>query len=223
MKLSHFILSTVIDVSVYLVGYYALFWNELVNWKLLGAAVATFAFNRFLTGIFIDAQKQILQQEELSSTIAPLPLNEEHNIKDIISVHFSAAKPTLFLGIHGVLHRNQNETLELKGTFMEILNAVPDIQIILSSDWRSDCDETWLKNKLGSDLFSKIVGYTPVTLEHDKSLEIEMVLDYKTPSKFVILDSEKLSTTRQNGLVVRTESYKGIEQEQVDKIVQYFS
>ncbi|CAH1598765.1 hypothetical protein FWP33_08860 [Vibrio parahaemolyticus] len=221
MSTKNFILTTIIDVAVFLVGYYALFWHPIINWKLFAGAVVTFLFNRFLIKTFIEAANRVNENDEYAQPTAPLPLNEGHQIQEIVSSRYSTSRPTIFLAIHGVLHRNQNESLELKQTFMEIFQAVPNVQIVLSSDWRSDCDEPWLKRKLGIDLFSKIVGYTPVSLEHDRSFEIERVLQYKNPIKFVILDAEKVTTDRPNGLVIRTEGYKGIEQKHIDAIIDY--
>lgn len=221
MSTKNFILTTIIDVAVFLVGYYALFWHSIINWKLFAGAIATFLFNRFLIKTFIEAADRDNENDGFAQPTAPLPLNEGHQIQEIVSSRYSTSSPTIFLAIHGVLHRNQNESLEFKQPFMEIFKAVPNAQIIFSSDWRSDCDEQWLKRKLGIDLFSKIVGYTPVSIEHDRNYEIERVLQYKTPIKFVILDAEKVSTDRPNGLVIRTEGYKGIEPKHIEMIIKF--
>ncbi|MDA0152430.1 HAD domain-containing protein [Vibrio sp. Makdt] len=223
MKFGHFALTTIIDVCAFLVGYYSLFWHPIINWRFLFMSICAIALNRFLIKAFKDDAKNSQTQEELQTTIAPLPLDETHSINETVSNSYSSVKPTLILSFHGVMHRNQNETLEFKGRIIEIIDSVPGIQIIISSDWRTDCDEPWLRNKLGDDIFSKVVGYTPVSLDRNKSVEINQFLDHKLPRKFVVLDAEQLESSHVNGLFIRTESYIGIEDKHVTRAIDFLS
>lgn len=223
MKFGHFVLTTIIDVCSFLVGYYSLFWHPIINWRYLFMSICVIVLNRFLIKFFKDDAKNNQSQEEMQKSIAPLPLDETNSINEIVSSSYSKVKPTLILSFHGVMHRNQNETLEFKSRIIEIIDSVSGIQIIISSDWRTDCDEPWLMTKLGDEIFSKVVGYTPVSANRNKSEEINQFLDQKLPRKFVVLDAEKLESNHVNGLFIRTESYIGIEDKHVSRAIDYLS
>lgn len=223
MKNNHFIFTTIVDLGVFLVGYYAIAWHMVINWQLLFMVIVVFGVNRYLIKIFKEEAKKEQSNDSYTKPSFPLPINEDHTINQLVSPLYRSGKPTIIMAFHGVLHRNQNESLEFKERFMQIFKSVPDAQVVVSSDWRTDCDEPWLREKLGDDLFSKIVAFTPAPLDRNRSLEVNMFLESKKPTRFVVLDSEKIDIPIITGKIIRTESYLGIQQEHVDEIIDYLS
>ena len=173
LPMKSFVTTTIIDLFVFLMAYYSIFMHDVVNIKILFMAVSLFLCNRFIIKIIKD---QLKSDEKDTQTEFPLPLNEEHSLNELVLPELKLQSPTIFLAINGVLHRNANGTIEHKLLLMSLFEKHPDLQIVVSSTLRTDCTEFWLKDKLGDDLYSKIVGYTPVSTSQSKTEEINLFL-----------------------------------------------
>lgn len=212
-----FIITTIVDLVVFILGYYSLFVVDEINIRILIMAIVLLICNR----VMIWSIKRDIQSKKDEIKIAiPLPLNTEHNLKEIILPTFDLSRPTLFLELNGVLYRNASRTMEHKALFMTLFDDHPNLQIIISSTIRTDCTESWLKSKLGDDLFEKVTGYTPVSTSQSKKDEITLFLSANPLNNaVVVVDNEDHDISDDmEVMMIKTEYYKGLTPEIVKDI-----
>lgn len=72
--------------------------------------------------------------------------------------------PILFLDFDGVLHPehcHESKHFSCLPVFERALHQVPDCKVVIASTWRLQTPGKRLREKLGSDVASKVVGVTP--------------------------------------------------------------
>jgi hypothetical protein len=82
--------------------------------------------------------------------------------------------PVVFLDFDGVLHANQNGSLEHIGLIEEFLRRYPQVVVVISSNWRMTYSLESLRDLFAVDVASRIEGVTSVTTETPYSRHIEI-------------------------------------------------
>lgn len=83
--------------------------------------------------------------------------------------------PVLFLDFDGVLHANQNGSLEHIGLIEAFLRRYPQVVVVISSNWRMQNTLESLRDLFAPDVAHRIEGVTSVTQESPYSRYIEII------------------------------------------------
>lgn len=68
----------------------------------------------------------------------------------------------LYLDFDGVLHPGTRETFIFRADFEALMRHYPDVDIILTTEWRKGCTLDYLRGMFVEDIRERIVGATPV-------------------------------------------------------------
>ena len=89
-----------------------------------------------------------LEEARKAGTI--LPIREQTPISALARPTLYPLAPTLFLDIDGVCHKNFDESFSCLPLIESFLLDRPDVQIVLSSTWRTTSNEQYLSDCLGN-------------------------------------------------------------------------
>lgn len=74
-------------------------------------------------------------------------------------------RPVLMLDVDGVLHPGDVETLEFKPLLYQILDLIPELQVVFSSNWQHDARHDWLVERFSYEYKHQFCGVTGPKLE----------------------------------------------------------
>lgn len=120
---------------------------------------------------------------------AILPIREQTPVSALAHPTLYPLAPTLFLDIDGVCHKNFDESFSCLPLIESFLLDRQDVQIVLSSTWRTTSNEQYLSHCLGNVVWDRVVGYTPIMGTREKEV-LAFVQAFRL-SKFVCLDDDR--------------------------------
>lgn len=121
-----------------------------------------------------------------------------------------------------------NETLCVNCTknLQKILDAHPDVQIVISSTWRTLYSLDWLKDKLNSYGIdgSRVIGKTPGYDIQPRGVEISQWLEnWPEVTDYVILDDNRIGNMEKHeGHFFQTNWETGLTTHIAKKVIKYF-
>lgn len=151
---------------------------------ILTAIISFLIWDRFFKPV-----KEIVDQEPEIKHLAP----ETEFIKEGYCLG-TPARYLLFLDFDGVLHEGENDTLKYITNFENILLNFPQVDIVLSTNWRLNNSFSLLRSKFSSQFQRRIIGYIGQLedcLKYDRYFEIsQWVKDYSANPKWIALDDD---------------------------------
>lgn len=120
---------------------------------------------------------------------ATLPIREQTPFSALARPTLYPLAPTLFLDIDGVCHKNFDESFSCLPLIESFLLDRQDVQIVLSSTWRTTCNEQYLSHCLGKVVWERVVGFTPILGTREQEV-LAFVQAFRL-SKFVCLDDDR--------------------------------
>lgn len=102
--------------------------------------------------------------------------------------------PVIFLDFDGVLHANQNGSLEHIGLIEDFLRRYPQVVVVISSNWRMTYSLESLRDLFAPDVAHRIEGVTSVTTEtpYSRYIEIQSYLAESGVRAWCALDDEAI-------------------------------
>lgn len=94
----------------------------------------------------------------------------------------------LFLDFDGVLHPGQSGTFYRMPALLAFLEARPDWQVVVSSDWRLSHTLAGLRLRFPPDVRHRVVGTTPYHGGQSRSSEIEAFVHRHRVTDYLALD-----------------------------------
>lgn len=117
----------------------------------------------------------------------------------------------LFIDFDGVLHRAESGTFEFLPNLVRILDARPEVDVVISSNWRINATREWLLDHFPSSCHDRIVGVTPVLRgRHQRQAECEAFAAAVGATRFLAVDDEHDLFHPACPWVVYTDRYEGL-------------
>lgn len=128
--------------------------------------------------------------------------------------------PVLFLDFDGVLHANQNGSLEHIGLVEEFLRRYPQVVVVISSNWRMTHSLESLRDMFAPDVAHRIEGVTSVTTEtpYSRYIEIKSYLADSGPRAWCALDDEAVMFPPKCPSLVHTVHSWGVTEEDLAQV-----
>lgn len=194
------LLSAATLVISFACGYIGLFFYDHISWALVAASVLFFLIDRYCIP---DKQHPSMQDSTIEpdyqrvSTIDQvpfeMPISEDTPINSLAKPNFKGDL-VLFFDIDGVLHPNQTESLELKDKLLTLIDAYPNIELIMCSDWRVSSPLEWFEKRFGPALSVHFMGCTPVLdskQEFRRQREVETFVNHFNVRRFLVVDDRQ--------------------------------
>lgn len=136
------------------------------------------------------------------------------------------AQNVIFLDIDGVLHRNENSSLEFIGNFELLMKGVKNTSICFSTDWRLFYSFEELKGYFSPEVQEKIVGCTPEFTrrysEYERLDEIRAWLsEHGLRNKtFVAIDDNESLFEPGFDRLIKTRKSRGLSDEELSRVIE---
>lgn len=120
----------------------------------------------------------------------------------------------LFIDFDGVLHRAESGTFEFLPNLVRILGVMPEVDVVISSNWRINARREWLLDHFPPSCHDRIVGVTPVLSgRHQRQAECEAFAAAAGATRFLAVDDERDLFHPACPWVVYTDRYEGLNAE----------
>lgn len=98
--------------------------------------------------------------------------------------------PTIFYDVDGVLHPYDTGSLSCQEILVGICETHPEIQLVMSSNWRESMDIDYFKNNFHPKIVDKTIGFTPCLPDSNfaRQAEVEAFVSHFHIKNFVCLD-----------------------------------
>lgn len=151
------------------------------------------------------------------------PVNREDHLSQLVTADFKTSGPVIFMDIDGVFHRYQNESFERLSEIKALCQAVPELQIVLSSSWRHDADEQYIKSKM-KDLYTRVVGATPILSPQSfrRQKEVLTFCKYYQVKTFLVVDDTSTHFEPDWDKLYLTDKSTGFLKSDTEVVSQYF-
>jgi hypothetical protein len=148
------------------------------------------------------------------------PVNANHDFATLSFRKLTDQDFVIFLDFDGVLHRNYNESLEHIPLIEELLEHYENVRIIISSDWRLVSDADYLRQRLGENVWSRVIGATPLLENGFRSDEIMLSVAHLGIKQYVALDDKARLFSSDFSNLILTETSVGLTKQHLNAIKQ---
>lgn len=132
----------------------------------------------------------------------------------------SRGRALLFLDFDGVLHRAEDGSFEFVPRLEELLNLVPDLDVVISSTWRINASRSALLGYFPPSTHDRIVGVTPVFhCRHARQAECLAYAAAAGVTRFVAVDDDRSGFAPDCPWLVLTDRYQGLDASVVQRII----
>lgn len=202
-------------MNVYLYG-------EAMDWLIPALVLIAWACFNWMNSK--GSSSALTEAEVLEVDKALFPVQVGDSLSELVTANFVSGAPVLFTDIDGVFHRNQNESFERLGEIRALCKAIPHLQLVLSSSWRHDSDERYLKGKL-KDLYPRVVGATPIlsAQAYRRQKEVITFCKYHQVETFLVIDDTSTFFEPGWDKLYLTDKSKGFTLSDIDEVARYFS
>ncbi|WP_019281330.1 HAD domain-containing protein [Vibrio anguillarum] len=154
---------------------------------------------------------------------ATLPIKRDHSISTCCNgvVHQG---PTLFYDVDGVLHPNDVGNLSSVNFLISIIDKVPSLQLVMSSNWRETMDLEFFERIFPKKIKERTIGFTPVLdiYPYRRQREIEAFATHFNISRYLCIDDqEQLYESGWHNLYIIDRSC-GLDDKNREEILDYF-
>jgi hypothetical protein len=123
---------------------------------------------------------------------AVFPVKAGYPINQLNIVPFDEINPnspTIFLSFDGTLHRHNFESFDAIPKLELLIEQHPNIQIVITSDWRLVSDAEILKGVLGDAVWCRVIGTTPTINDGiSRQFEIQQIVNTYGLTNYVAID-----------------------------------
>lgn len=167
--------------------------------------------------------KQSITQAEFEPVQkCAMPVTIETQKSDLVEDGFSG-RYVVFFDIDGVLHPRDTESLICKDLLLKLIDAVPDVEFIMCSNWREtiafDDFNVLLNNPV---LSSRFKGCTPV-LNGLRSEEILMFCQYFNVINYIVFDDRSDLYHPTFNRLITTDRNTGLLMSDIDEAIKIFT
>lgn len=193
------LLSIIAEVAGFLCMAYSVLFYEKVYWPLFAVGVVFLVIDKYL--IPDKKHPRLLDNDELldianviegQSIEFTMPVYEDTPMKGLVKKGFRGDL-VLFFDVDGVLHPNQTETMELKDKLLVLIEAFPDLELIMCSNWRESSPQDWFEKRFGEQLSKHFKGCTPIldSGEFRRQREVEAFVEKFRVKHYVVVDDRE--------------------------------
>lgn len=154
-----------------------------------------------------------------------MPQNPEAVQEQQSPVELPLTRPpraTLFLDFDGVLHSGNSGTLSLLPSLEEVLREYPEIDIVLSTSWRT-AELQYLQRLFADDIASRVIGATPqIDGKWARGREIMDVVRRYGIEHWVVLDDDRRLFSPDFPNVIFTDFTTGLASAHLNALAQRF-
>ncbi|EKG0020376.1 hypothetical protein RZ186_003445 [Vibrio cholerae] len=154
---------------------------------------------------------------------ATLPIKRDHSISTCCNSVVRQG-PTLFYDVDGVLHPNDVGNLSCVNVLTSIIDKIPSLQLVMSSNWRETMDLEFFERIFPQKIKERTVGFTPVLdiYPYRRQREIEAFATHFSISRYLCIDDqEQLYEPGWHNLYIIDRS-RGLDDKSKDEILDYF-
>jgi hypothetical protein len=165
-----------------------------------------------------------LEQDNLSKNVI-LPIKENQLITDCCPGIVLGSMPTLFYDVDGVLHPNDQVNLSCIEFLIDIIDKLPQLQLVMISNWRETMDKEYFERIFPALIVEKTVGFTPVIIDVNcrRQGEVEAFVKHYNIEKYICLDDEGELYQPSWERLLLIERSEGIGKGTVKAVLNYFN
>jgi len=134
-----------------------------------------------------------------------------------------SSRLVLFLDIDGVMHRAENGSFENMPHLKWLLDYLPDLHLVISSDWRLTMDEAALLALFPMGIRSRIVGTTPYLRGQPREQECRQFALEHGVARYLAVDDDTTVFSSGCPFLVQTNRYIGLDRAVAERIVEQFA
>ena len=132
-------------------------------------------------------------------------------------------RQVLFLDFDGVMHRAENGSFENMPQLKWLLESLPDLRLVISSDWRLTMDEAALLALFPKEIRSRIVGTTPYLRGQPREQECRQFALEHGVVRYLAVDDDTTVFSSGCPFLVQTDRYIGLDSAVAERIVEQFA
>lgn len=171
-----------------------------------------------LLDLFSDSE-----EDEPNENIV-LPIKENQLITDCCLGVVLGEKPTIFYDVDGVLHPNDQANLSCVDFLIDIINKLPNVQLVMISNWRETMDKEYFERIFPAVVVERTVGFTPViiNMNYRRQGEVEAFASHYGIGMYLCLDDEAELYQPSWERLLLIERSEGIDNNTVEAVLSYF-
>lgn len=173
--------------------------------------------------LFQGKQRKKIERSVAITNKATLPIKKGYPIASCCNGNIHQGS-TLFYDVDGVLHPNDVGNLSCVSHLVSIINKVPSLQLIMSSNWRETMDEEFFERVFPNEILERTIGFTPVleTYPYRRQREIEAFAAHFGLNRYLCIDDqERLYESGWPNLYAIDRS-RGLDEKSSENIASYF-